>query len=127
MAKVKKRKVGRPPKFDSPEDLEKAVDKYLALCAKTGKPVLLIGFANFLKTDRGILDGYKDKPEFSRTIKRLMLECEESLVSGAMNGTWNAGFAQFLAKNNHGYKDKSEVESDNTHHVVVERGTVGED
>lgn len=35
---------------------------------------------------------------------------EGILIENGLNGTFNAQFAQFVLKNNHGYKDKTEVE-----------------
>lgn len=107
---AKKKPVGRPPLFKTPKDLEDKLDEYIEECNEQGKPFLLIGFANFLKVHRTILDGYDDKPEFSDTIKRIKQIAEEALVVGGLTGNYNASMSIFLAKNNHNYKDKHEQE-----------------
>lgn len=99
-------RMGRPPNFATPEELEKAIDKYLKECEKKDKPVLKIGFCVSAGVSRDTISDYAKKPDFCQAIKRLEEACERSLVEGMMTGKWNPSAAIFLAKNNHGYTDK---------------------
>lgn len=100
---------GHPRKFKTPKALAKKIKKYEKLLKKTGEPFLLIGFADFCGVHRSILDDYAKFPEYTGIIKKIKQKAEKSLVAGAMVGKYNASFSMFLAKNNHGYKDRSET------------------
>lgn len=123
MAK-KKKSVGQPRRFKTPKAMEKELKKYEKYLVETGKPFLLIGFANFCDVHRTILDGYADKPEYTDTIRKIKQKAELDLLEGAMSGAYNASASIFFAKNNHNYKDKTESVTDNTHRLEVTRGTV---
>jgi len=49
--------------------------------------------------------------EFSNSIKQCNEISESILVENGLQWTYNSQFAQFILKNNHWYKDKSEVEN----------------
>jgi len=117
-------KGGKPRRFKTPEVMQKELKKYEKYLEETGKPFLLIGFANFCGVHRTILDGYADKPEYSDTIKQIKQKAELDLLEGAMSGTYNATASIFFAKNNHNYTDKTESVTDNTHRIQVERKTL---
>ena len=121
---AKKNPEGKPRRFKTPKKLAKEVKRYEKHLKKTGDPFLLIGFAVFCGVHRTILDGYADKPEYADTIKMIKEKAELGLISGGLRGTYSAPMSIFLAKNNHGYTDKSESVTDNTHHIQVERTTL---
>ncbi len=54
-------------------------------------------------------------PEYDR-LRNIHAYCKElqaaQIVSGAMNRTFDPGFAQFLLKAKHGYRDKQEISLD---------------
>jgi len=49
-------------------------------------------------------------PEFSEALKKARQIQESILLENALSGNYNAQFAIFIAKNNFGYKDKSETD-----------------
>ena len=115
---------GQPRRFKSPKAMKKELKRYMKYIKKTGEPFLLIGFADFCDVHRTILDGYADKPEYSDVIRKIKQKSELNLVTGGLTGRYNAPVSIFLAKNNHGYTDKTESVTDNTHHIQVERTTL---
>lgn len=121
---TKKNPVGSPRRFKTPKKMAKEVKRYEKHLKKTGEPFLLIGFAVFCGVHRTILDQYADKAEYTDTIKMIKAKAELGLISGGLNGKYSAPMSIFLAKNNHGYTDKTEAVTDNTHHIQVERTTL---
>jgi len=82
-------KVGRPLKYKTVEELQEAIDAYFALNPErptvTGL-ALELGF-----TDRRSFYDYKDREEFSHTIKKAVLRIESmheaNLYNGASTGS----------------------------------------
>lgn len=107
---------GRPKKFNSPEDLQDKVDAYFEECDMNGKPYTMSGLALALDIDRKTLVNYSKDEKFFPTIKKARQKVEtyleESLQTGSVAGVI------FNLKNNFGWKDKTEVESRNTHHMI---------
>lgn len=120
---------GRKPKWESPEELEELIEKYLKSCwtvkrdmfgnpvkdpetkeeiLQQTKPYTISGMALYLDCDRHFLLEYAKKDKFSATIKKARNICqayaEESLFSNKATG------AIFNLKNNYGWKDKTEVD-----------------
>ena len=85
---------------------------------KTEEPIIfgeqiptLQGFAHTVDTTAKTLWEWADKyPEFGKAYARAKELQEHILVINAMGGQYNSQFAQFFAKNNLGYKDKTEQE-----------------
>ena len=116
---------GRPPKWESVEQLEELIEKYFEECAnhkkqivtKEGeivevpdpKPLLIEGLVYHLNTNRQTLLDYQDKDQFSDTIKRAKKRIELDVVSRAMTGASHGTVSIFYMKNNMGYKDQQEV------------------
>jgi len=109
---------GRPPAFESAEELQVLVDSYfesLKIYNDAGdhvesKPALITGIALHLGfcTRQSFYD-YEKKPEFTYTIKVARLRVESS-YEGQLFGKSTAG-AIFGLKNVGGWSDKHEVES----------------
>ena len=75
------------------------------------------GLAAHLETDRATLWRYSDGEhgdEFRNPLKAVMSRIEADKAEKALTGKYNATFAIFDLKNNHGWSDKREVESTNT-------------
>lgn len=103
--------MARPRIYNTPEELEERVDDYFSIEGKK----TLTGLALFLGFDsRQSIYDYQKKGEFSYIINKalLMVECqyEENLHGNNVAGSI------FVLKNM-GWKDKSEVESNNTHNI----------
>lgn len=98
----------RPLKFKTPEEIQSAIDKYIADCEAKGKPKTVTGLCLALDTCRQTLLNYEERPEFVDTIKKAKLIVEnyyeERLLEAACTG------AIFSLKNNFGWKDKQEHE-----------------
>ena len=98
--------VGRPPLFDSPEQLEKAVDEYIHITPKN--ELTITGIAMYLGFEsRQSFYDYEKKPEFTYIIKKARLAVENgyeiSLRSQSVTGA-------IFALKNMGWKDKTETE-----------------
>ena len=98
---------GRPPKFKTPEDMQRAIDEYFALCDDDNPP-LISGLAYHLDMTTESLRRYGEDDEFSVTVKkakqRVEMALEKRLGQNAPVG------AIFSLKNNFGWKDKTEQE-----------------
>lgn len=132
MAYRKNKRIGRPPVFESKEELEKKIEEFFKSCEgsvledETGKPVL-DKYGNVIKVDerpetvtglalalgfksRQSLIDYQGKAEFSDTITRAKLRCEKYAEERLYDRDGNGG-ARFSLQVNFGWKDKP-VESE---------------
>ena len=108
-------KGGRPVKFKSPEDMQTAIDKYFDSCFAEVKgklervrPYTITGLAIALDTTRETLLDYQHKKEFSDTIRKAKLRCENFVEEQLFTGKQVAG-PIFNLKNNYGWQDKQEL------------------
>lgn len=106
-------KVGRPPEYETAEQLEQAIDAFLSDpdCDFTITGLALsLGFCS-----RQSFYDYEEKPEFTYTIKKARLHIEnayERKLSGK-----EVGGAIFALKNL-GWKDKSEIDATVKHDPI---------
>ena len=124
--------VGRPRKYNTAEELQKAIDTYFeehtpeyeldsdgkVITTKSGIPVLKLnpptisglalhlGFCN-----RTSLYEYEREGEFSDTIKIARTRCENFVESYGMSGNIPPAIAIFALKN-YGWKDTQEIIAD---------------
>lgn len=116
-----KNKAGRPPKYNTPEEMQVVIDEYFEYAkyekddSVTYRPTMA-GLAKALGMSRQALLEYKKKDEFLVTIKNARLEVEEALEE-ALYGTGVAGVI-FNLKNNFGWKDKQEIEQSGKVEVI---------
>ena len=76
------------------------------------------GFAMSINTTAKTLLDWKEKhPEFGEAYARAKDIQESILLENGIQGLYNAGFCQFIAKNTFGYKDKVETENKTTMEV----------
>jgi len=99
---------GRPPKWKTPEELQKLIDECWEECKKLDKPFTMSRLAVALKTDRKTLVNYAHKDEFFPTIKQARARAEAFAEDHMFSGKAVAG-AIFSAKNNYGWVDKQEI------------------
>jgi len=113
---------GRPRKFDSVEELEKAIEAYFEETEIREKPYTMSGLAYYLDMNRQTLLNYSKEEVYFGTIKRardrVELWWEENLQGNSVAGTI------FNLKNNFGWKDKVEQEhtvdsKDQTHRIEI--------
>ncbi|HEC66340.1 MAG TPA: hypothetical protein ENI23_13715 [bacterium] len=133
-------KVGRPPKYDSPEELQEKILDYFKECPDTKTtyfklkdeviekviPCLTIsGLMLYLGFDsRQSFYAYEKKPEFSYTIKKARTFIEKTYEMQLQSG--NPTGAIFALKN-FGWTDKQEIEqriiSEDT--IIIKHNTDG--
>ena len=104
-----KNPVGRPLKFKNEKELQKKVDAWLKKCEKKERPLTITGLALALDTSRDLLLDYENREEFSYTIKKAQLQCENYAEEFLFHGK-NVVGAIFNLKNNYGWKEKQEIE-----------------
>lgn len=107
MGDILDNKVGRPLKFKTNEELEKAIAEYFEYCEKSSKPMTMSGLAVGLGVNRQTLLNYSKDEEFFGTIKKAKAVCERYAEEYLFSGKHVAG-AIFNLKNNYSWKDKSE-------------------
>jgi hypothetical protein len=105
--------MGRPRKYDNPQELEDAVYKYFEQFEGDGeslrKSPTVAGLALYLgfESRQSIYD-YAENGNFSYIIKKALLQFEDFHES-ALNNNNVTGHVFWLK--NHGWKDKSEVDN----------------
>lgn len=96
---------GRPLKFETPEELQAAVDAYFESLAE-GEPPTVSGLAYHLDVDTKTIRNYEGREEFFPTVKRakqrIEMHLERCLYGNSVTGLI------FNLKNNFGWKDKTE-------------------
>jgi len=102
--------VGRPPKFESNEQLEGLIEEYFKHCIETQEIADVEGLAMFLDTTRKTLFEYEKLDEFSNTIKKAKTRLFAQKKQLAMKGKMPPAIFIFDSINNHGYSNKQEVE-----------------
>jgi hypothetical protein len=99
---------GRPPKYKTPEDMQKVIDAYFSECEAIDRPFTMSGLAYALGMSRRALCDYAEKDDFLHTVKsarqRVETFLEERLYESAPAG------AIFNLKNNFGWKDATQTE-----------------
>lgn len=122
--------MGRPPKYESPEDMQSLIDLYFLACrvhqeeggaerlkGLDKKKLLIInniedvypsisGLAYLLGMTTECLRTYGEKGNFSATVKRAKQRVEMSLEQRLANPACTGSI--FSLKNNFGWKDKTE-------------------
>ena len=108
---------GRPRKYKSVEEMQKAIDNYFMQCDTEELPYTVAGLALALGfEDRCSLLDYmqytdEDDIKFCHTIKRAKTKIESNVVQNMLLGKYNPTGSIFSLKNNFNYKDKQEVET----------------
>lgn len=117
--------IGRPPKFKTPEEMQKAIDKFFDDCdnrikqiiTKRGDlidtvvpaPYTMSGLAMALGMSRQALVTYSHKDTFLDTIRAARSRCEKDIENRLMETTNQTG-AIFVLKNNFGWRDQLDLE-----------------
>lgn len=131
--------VGRPPKYNNPEEMQRIIDLYYLACkinrddikppsTLSDEDLLIIeevedivpaisGLAYTLGMATETLRAYGKEDEFSATVKRAKQRVEMSLEQ-RLAGTAVTG-SIFSLKNNFGWKDKTEQEIKTDMNVIV--------
>lgn len=134
MTEKKKRRVGAPPKYQSPEDMQRIIDEYFERCAgrlltdedgqpalnKFGDPIyidrhpptvtglaLALGFSS-----RQTLLNYQARPAFMDTVTRAKSRCEAYAEERLYDRDGSRG-AQFSLEHNFNWRTSSAADSPN--------------
>ena len=101
---------GRPLKFKTVKELETKIVAYFAQCDKDHDPYTVSGLALALDTTRETLLDYQDRDDFSDTIKKAKLRCENFAERKLFRGSGSVAGVIFSLKNNYkGWKDTKDV------------------
>lgn len=98
---------GRPLKFKSPAILEKKIEGFFKLCARTREIPLVEGLALYLNCSMLTILNYEEKDAYAPIIKKAKLLIANGMMQRAVTGKTNPQIATFIAKNHYGYKDDS--------------------
>ena len=110
---------GRPCKFNSVEEMQKAIDEYFNYCDENKKPYTVSGLAYALDTNRQTLLDYQGKEEFTDTIKRAKNKIERFNEELLYSKDVPTVGVIFNLKNNYDWKDKQEIEADVNNDVTI--------
>lgn len=140
---VEAKKTGRPPKYETPEEMQEAIDLYFLVCKSNQREdaTLLEGLPpeqlemikeieDVVPTVSGLsytlgmsteaLRNYQDKDMFLATVKRakqrIEMNLEQRLAGQAVTGVI------FNLKNNFGWKDKQEVDNTSSDGSMTPKG-----
>ena len=104
----KKKKIGRPLKYKSPDDMQKKIDAYFTDCDRKEAPYTVTGLALAIDMSRQGLVNYEKKGEFFDTIKKAKGRVEEFLEQRLLSANCSTGVI-FNLKNNFGWRDHSDI------------------
>lgn len=121
-------KTGRPTLYR--EEFIDEVDKYLAICVDEEKEFhktrgtnsntyerivkvnlpMIEGFAEYLGVSKVSLYEWEGLyKEFSNALDKIRLANHNALTRGTLSGTYNPVIAKLMLSHNHGYKEKTDV------------------
>lgn len=103
-------KVGRPKKYNEPNEMQIIIDNYFKDCDKKHKPYTICGLALALDMDRKSLLNYSKEEKFFHTIKKAKQKVEQQLEEELYRGSGCTGLI-FNLKNNFGWKDSVEIDN----------------
>ena len=101
----KKRKVGRPPKFESPKEVIVLINKYLEDTQED--QLCLTGLCLALGTNKQTLSDYEEKSIFAAVIKEAKMIVEHSYELSLRK---HGRTGDIFALKNFGWKDKYETD-----------------
>ncbi len=113
---------GRPRKFKSPEEMQKAIDAYFAACEAEDQPLTVTGLALALDTTRETIMDYQNKDEYSDTIKRAKLRVQ-NYAEKRLFGSNATG--PIFALKNFGWSDKHDVNHSGETTIIMKSNIPG--
>ena len=105
-------------KYKTQEQLQEGIDAYFAKCDIDGRPYTMSGLALALGLDRKTLVNYSERDLFSTQIKNAKAKVEEQLEESLYRLGNNSGII-FNLKNNYGWTDKQELETNTQGKVTI--------
>lgn len=129
-------KVGRPPKYKTPEEMQKKIDEYFESCYRAimvfnkdksqyevvkdndgnivkeqFKPFTITGLANALELSRSDLLNYDKKSEFHNTVTRAKSIVEQYAEERLFDRDGNRGAIFSLSNNFKNWADKQQIDT----------------
>jgi hypothetical protein len=101
---------GRPLKFQDPIAFDKMIDDFFINCEETGHKPTIEHLAVYMNCNHETLSDYEVREQFSASVKKARRRCLDWLISQGLDAR-NPAMHIFLAKNNYGYKDKQEIDT----------------
>jgi len=118
---MEKNKVGRPPRFNNPEELQEKFEEYLTSKEDIYKFKNISGFCWFAGTHRDHLSRIsEEKPEFLDTVKGIRDYLANYTLGNADVKEKNQALNIFLLKN-YGYTDKTEQDVNIKGNISIEQ------
>ena len=110
-AKTLRPKGGRPPHYETAEELQEEIEAYFRHCSRTQEAMTIAGLVDHLGfTSRQSLYDYEQRNEaFSYTIKRAKRHIEAYMAGRLMDGRSNPAGCIFLMKNWFGYTNEDKL------------------
>lgn len=108
-----KRPVGRPRKFNSPEELQEKINEFYDYCEARELPLSFERLSTFIGIDRKTIYNYEKKDEYFHSIKEVRERIMADLMEKGLNGSINSTFGIFCLKN-YGYSDRQDIVASNT-------------
>ena len=103
-------KVGRPPMFESPEQMQGLIDEYFEYIRSENEPATITGLCLYLGFEsRQSFYEYGEKKDFTYTIKRARMMIENSYERNLSIA--NSPTGSIFALKNLGWSDKVEVDN----------------
>lgn len=131
---------GTSKKWETPEELQSDIDNYFELCNNNTKtvvtkegeiievphpiPYTIEGLCDVLECDRATLLNYektKGYEPYFNTIKKAKNKIQRNKVERGLIGESNPAVTIFDLKNNHGYKDKTETDTNHSGEIKITR------
>jgi len=103
---------GRPRKYSKLVEFAHKINEYFKYCDGYEKPYTVSGLCIYLDITKETLLNYENKKEFFSTIKKAKLKIENWVEENSLMGKVNPTAAIFNLKNNFGWKDKQEPQTD---------------
>jgi len=103
-------KGGAPAKWKSPEELEAKLSGFFSWCDEMDYMPDIEALAEYLDTTRKTIYVYEQKPEFRNIIQKIKNKIFNRKKQAAYKGKIPAAIFIFDAKNNHGYRDRLDLE-----------------
>jgi hypothetical protein len=114
------RKVTQSKKSFNPEQFIMSVEDYLRDCEDFYKPVTIQGLCGFLGIVRKTLYTLVDSNiEIQSVFETFLSFCESDQVEGGLLGFYKSDMVKFTLKNDHGYVEKQEIESNGNTNIVL--------
>ena len=108
------RKVGRPLKIESPEQMEKILNEYFSTTEEN--KITLTGICLALDLDKNNFYEYEKREGYEKIVKRARMIVENSYE---MSLRENGRTGDIFALKNFGWKDKTEIENTTNNKVTI--------